>query len=577
MSAKAARGRGGPLRAIGVRRVRLGCGLVLFAYLLTHFTDHALGNISLAAMEAGLRFHIDLWQSQIGTLLLYSALAIHASLGLWALYERRDFRFTRPEATQLVFGLSIPLLLAAHVVSQRVGLELYGIERGYAQTLHTVWVDSPTRGALQAVALLVAWIHACIGLYYWLRLKPFFKTVAPVLLAGAVLLPTLALLGFYQSGRSVVALGEIPAWRSEHLTPRQLGTPEQNAALADLRDGFLYGWVATIVLTLFARGVRSVVERRRGVVRITYPDGRSVRVPLGMSVLEASWRFDIPHACVCGGRGRCSTCRVRVGGDPSALPPPSARELAVLERAGYGDDTAVRLACQLRPRADVFVVPLLPPHADVSHAFAKSRPHVGEERYVVSMFVDMRGSTTMAEGRMPFDTVFIVNRFIAAVSRAVIAAGGQPNQFLGDGLLALFGLAAEPATACRQALHAAALIASNLAQLNAQFVEELPEPIRFGIGIHGGEVIVGDVGYRDNVVFTALGDAVNVTARLQEMTKDLECEVVFSDEVRAAAGLGADAFPAAEVAIRGRVEPMLVRKAASAAMLATERGATIPG
>lgn len=170
---------------------------------------------------------------------------------------------------------------------------------------------------------------------------------------------------------------------------------------------------------------------------------------------------------------------------------------------------------------------------------------------------------------MPFDTVFIINRFIAAVSHAVIEAGGQPNQFLGDGLLALFGLAHPPAVACREALEAAVLIGTNVDQLNRQFAEDLTEPIRFGIGIHGGEVIVGDIGYRDNVVFTALGDAVNVTSRLQDLTKNLECEVVFSDEVRERAGIPPEALPSAEVAIRGRVEPMVVRTVTKAANLST--------
>ena len=118
----------------------------MFAYLLTHYTNHALGNISLSAMSAGLEYHVWLWHSTLGTLLLYTALAVHASLGLWALYERRHFRFRMSEAIQLIFGLSIPLLLAAHVVAERVGLELYGIERGYAQALHAFWVASPTRG-----------------------------------------------------------------------------------------------------------------------------------------------------------------------------------------------------------------------------------------------------------------------------------------------------------------------------------------------------------------------------------------------------------------------------------------------
>ena len=568
-TATTARSPGRLARAIGVRRIRLATGLVMFAYLLTHFTNHSLGNISLAALNAGLEYHVWLWQSWPGTLLLYTALAVHASLGLWALYQRRDFRFKPSEAIQLIFGLSIPLLLAQHVVAERLGLAIYGVERGYAQALYAFWVATPMRGVVQTIALLVAWTHACIGLYFWLRLKRWFPRTAPALFAAAILLPTLALLGYYQGGRAVIAFSAVPEWRADNLSPGQLGTPEQNAGLADIREKILYGWGVAIVLVLLARGVRSLAERRHGLIRITYPDGRSVRVPLGFSVLEASWRFNIAHACVCGGRGRCSTCRIRIVGDHTGLPEASPREIAVLERAGYGDDAAVRLACQLRPKTDVVVVPLLPPNADASYAVGNRRTHSGEERFVVSMFVDMRGSTKMAEGRMPFDTVFIINRFIGSVAQAVIEAGGEPNQFLGDGMLALFGLEAKPTTASRQALRAASLIAENVERLNQQFGEELSEPIRFGIGIHGGEVIVGDIGYREHVVFTALGDAVNVAARLQEMTKALDCEVVFSDEVRKSAGLPTDGMPIVEVPIRGRVEPLIVRTARAAVVLST--------
>jgi len=192
---------------------------------------------------------------------------------------------------------------------------------------------------------------------------------------------------------------------------------------------------------------------------------------------------------------------------------------------------------------------------------------IGQERYLVSLFVDMRGSTRLAEKRLPFDTVFIVNRFLGAVSQAVIESGGRPNQFVGDGMLALFGLATGRQRACRQALKAAALIAANVDELNKFLEHDLREPLRFGIGINGGEVIVGDIGYRDHMVFTALGDPVNVAARLQDMTKSLECEVVISDEVRATAGLDADALPQQEVAIRGRNEPMIVRTATDARIL----------
>jgi adenylate cyclase len=126
-------------------------------------------------------------------------------------------------------------------------------------------------------------------------------------------------------------------------------------------------------------------------------------------------------------------------------------------------------------------------------------------------------------------------------------------------MLALFGLNNSSEEACRGALRAAALIASNVAELNDFLSHDLREPIRFGIGIHGGEVIVGDIGYRDHMVFTALGDAVNVAARLQDMTKTLVCEVIVSEEVCASAHVAPDDPPRQEVTIRGRNEPMTVR------------------
>ena len=219
---------------------------------------------------------------------------------------------------------------------------------------------------------------------------------------------------------------------------------------------------------------------------ITYP-GRQVRVPKGMSVLEASLRYKVPHASVCGGRARCSTCRVRVVSDRFALPPPSGREAFVLKRVGVSSDPSIRLACQLRPQSDVSVIPILPPHIGADFVRNRQRVNIGEERYLVSMFVDMRGSTTLSEARLPFDIVFLINRFVDAVSRGITEAGGVPNQFVGDGVLALFGLKCGRESACRQALQAAALVASNVAHLNHQFATEVRDPIEYGIGVNAGE------------------------------------------------------------------------------------------
>jgi adenylate cyclase len=555
----------GLIRGVGVRQIRLVCGLVLFAYLVSHFLNHALGNISMDALAAGVHYHIALWQFLPVAILFYSAALLHTGLGVWALYERRQFRWRAIEPLQLALGLSIPALVITHIAGVRIGHALFGHEKLYPQVLFAYWIVWPFKMWLMYAVMLIAWFHGCIGLHFWLRMKAFYRRAAPFLLAAAVLVPTLAMLGLYQAGRNVVDNDSVE-WRAENLSPRQVGTPAQQAVLQDIEAWFLAGYLGLIVVVLLARGARTVAERRGGMISLSYGNGRTVRVPKGLSVLEASLRYKVPHASMCGGRARCSTCRIRVIGDCSKLPVPSPREAFVLNRVG-ATDPSIRLACQLRPETDLSFFQIFTPQAMSANTPTSQLHRIGQERYLVSMFVDMRGSTQLAEIQLPFDTVFVVNRFLGAVSQAVIECGGQPNQFIGDGELALFGLRSGPQTACRQALRAAAMIAANVEELNRFLGHDLREPIRFGIGIHGGEVIIGDIGYRDHMVFTALGDAVNVAARLQDMTKSLGCEVILSEEVRVTAGLSADALPERQIEIRGRTEPMIVRTVASAKTL----------
>jgi adenylate cyclase len=551
----------GSIRGISLRQVRLVSGMVLFAYLISHFLNHALGNISMEALARGVYIHTEFWQFPPVAFVFYTACLVHAGLGIWALYQRREFGWKAVEPLQLLLGLSIPLLVIAHIVGVRMGQTLFGHEKLYPQELYLFFVAAPSRLWQMLAVLVIAWVHGCIGLYFWLRMKPFFKRAAPFLLSAAVLIPTLAMLGIYQGGRSVMADYQDPDWRINNLTQRQLGSAAQQQVLERITGGMIIGYLGLLGLVLLARGVRAIHERRGGMISLSYGNGRTVRVPKGLSVLEASLRHNVPHASVCGGRARCSTCRIRIIGDCGDLPEPSQREAFVLGRVGTADPS-IRLACQLRPTTDLSFFQLFLPHTMSANSHASNPTGIGQERYLVSLFVDMRGSTQLAEKRLPFDTVFIVNRFLAAVSQAVLESGGRPNQFVGDGMLALFGLATGRQEACRQALRAAAMIAANVDELNQFLNHDLREPIRFGIGIHGGEVIVGDIGYRDHMVFTALGDAVNVAARLQDMTKSLACEAIISDEVRATAGLSAAALPAQEVTIRGRNEPMIVRTVA---------------
>ncbi len=552
--------RGGARRGMGrtaIHRLRLSTGLILLAYVTTHLVNHALGNVSLRAMADGLIVQRWIWQGVIGTAALYGALIVHFLLGLRALYERRDYGWRLSEALQLVLGLLVPFLLMNHIFVTRIALTQFDILKGYPQELTSFWVKSPHLGVQQVAVLIVAWAHACLGVYFWLRIKPVFTRIAPWLTAVAVLLPVLALLGFFEAGRQVLDLVHDPAWRAANLAAWQTGTAAQNAILLTERNAAILVVGGMIIATLLLRILRDLREARGGSIRVTYPQGRSVRVPIGFSVLQASLAARVPHASLCGGRARCSTCRIRVIAGSGRIPAPSAGERAVLERVGAGP--LVRLACQLRPEGDIRVVPLLPPHYSFEMMRRRSWPQSGEERFVVVLVADMRDSSRLAETRLPFDTVFVIDRFVNAVSTAVTEAGGRPNQFTGDGLLAVFGLNAPPAEACRQAVLAVALIGRSVAALNQVLAAEMGMPIRFGLGVHGSNAVVGEVGLADTRVFTTLGDAANGASRMERLCKDYGCEAVISDAVCEASGLALDALPRHEVALRGRAAALVIR------------------
>jgi adenylate cyclase len=305
------------------------------------------------------------------------------------------------------------------------------------------------------------------------------------------------------------------------------------------------------------RLARSVLDRRRGRVCVSYPDGQRQWIPLGFSVMEASMLAGIPHAGLCGARARCSLCRVRVLG-AAPMPAPDEPERRVLARL-FADPIHVRLACQLRPRSDVAVLPLVSPDAQMAFLHRRQQRAIPNEQFVAIMVVDMRGSTELAAARLPYDSVFILGRFVSSVSAAIVQAGGVPNQFLGDGVLAIFGLQCDPRSACRQAIAAIGQVAGNIRQLGALLVHELPGAIGFGIGVHCGRAVLGEIGFRDHVAFTALGDAPNVASRLEALTKELGCEAVVSEDVLRHATLPGVALESHVAHLRGRAEPVPVR------------------
>ena len=554
-----------------VRQIRLWAGLVLFTYLTTHFLNHSFGLIGVDAMQAGREWFVVLWRSRLGTLALYTAFTVHLLLAYWSLYRRRTLRMPAWEATQLTLGLTIPLLLVWHVVGTRLAHEIAGTQDSYPLVLLVLWTLDPIAGWRQAIVLVIAWLHGCVGLHFWLRLRPLYRRYAWLLYSGALLLPVLALLGFAQGGREISRRAEDPAYVAQVMAAARRPNAEQRLVLGRVSDSIFWGHLGMIALVLAARAIREHRRRRQG-ARITYPDGREVLVPVGFTILEASRFAGIPHASVCGGRGRCSTCRVRVIRGDEFLPPATVDELRVLGRVGA--PAHVRLACQVRPSRDVSVAPLVPagagPAAAVGGAAGDHRE--GEELTIAVLFADLRGFTRLAERKLPYDVVFILNRYFEAVGGAITDVGGIVNQFTGDGVMALFGVDVGPEEGCRQAVRAAAAMVARLRELSLTLADDLATPLRLGIGVHAGPAVVGRMGYATTTYLTAVGDTVHVAARLEALTKEYGAELVLSEEVATRAGLDVSDHARHELTVRNREAPLAILVAPSAARLAERLG-----
>jgi adenylate cyclase len=539
-----------------IRPVRLYCGLLLLAYLLTHFANHALGLVSLQAMEAGRIWFLALWRNPLSETALFGALIAHWLLGLWLIYQRRTLSMPVWEAIQIISGLTVPPLIVYHLVGTRVANAIYGSEDLYARVIMNLWVQDPWIGLLYAALLTIAWSHGCIGLHYWLRYRPWYRRVFPVLVAFFVLIPVIASLGIAEAAREVSHLARGPDFLPRLMVQARAPSAVEMATLRHLRDKLVAVTWGLLAVTLLARIGREQLSRRGVMIRVHYPDGRRVSVPKGWTVLEASRSAGIPHLSVCGGRGRCSTCRIRVEGDVELQPSPSPQELSVLQCISSAPN--VRLACQLRPSRDLIVTPLLPASAPVTAERASADVPGGRERNIAVLFADIRDFTKIAENKLPYDVVFLLNRYFEAVGSAVAEAGGIANQYTGDGVMALFGVNTNLETACRQAFLASSTMIRRVEVLSRELAGELQTPLRIGIGIHAGPVVVGEMGYGGTHYLTAVGDTVNTASRLEALTKQYGCELVVSELAMARAGLDHVNFRSHEITVRNREEPLAI-------------------
>jgi adenylate cyclase len=469
------------------------------------------------------------WQTRAGLIVLYSSFLVHGLLGLYALHRRRHLRIPPGEAWQLALGLTIPFLLITHAAGIRFGEFQYARESGYGPVLYKFWVASPDFALpWQLLLLVVAWIHGCIGLRSWLRTKRWYFRLTGLLTSLATLVPVLAILGVVNAGLNLRdAVLRDPSY-ADSFVPSSNSPDAQNAAFAvRVSKGMTALYLSLVIGTFGLRAARAWQAKRLHGIRISYPGGHVVSVSRGFSVLEASRWAGLAHASVCGGRGRCSTCKVRIVQGGQWLDAPGPVERLTLRRIAA--PPTVRLACQLRPSADLSVEPLIAPGTGATTVTRFDAAIAGgQELQIAAMFVDLRESTRLATGRLPFDALFLFDRYIQVVTGAIRRNKGHATSIAGDGVMSVFGVEGTAEAAARGALQAALEVWNGVDLLSRELAGELEAPLRIGIGIHLGTAVVGLVRTSETEALQFLGDTGNIAAKLEAKSKDLGCTVVVS-------------------------------------------------
>jgi len=288
-------------------------------------------------------------------------------LGLYAISARRSLAMSRTDVAQLILGLLTPPLLLNHVVATYMADQVTpDFDSAYGMMLAIYWKFSPAYAFQQLCVVVIVWVHGALGLYSWLVLKPVWRRIGGFVLPVLFAVPILALIGFAESGKEVLAkLAGDPAWQT-HLTDNIGKIVKFTSQLDAFQSRVLLVYGALLLAAVAVLAARMLRDRMRP-VRVAYDGGVSAQGRRGLSVLEISLLNDIPHAHVCSARGRCGTCRVHVDAGAQALSPRNDIENATLARVDAGE--SVRLACQARVLGDgVAVTRILPPYADASAA-----------------------------------------------------------------------------------------------------------------------------------------------------------------------------------------------------------------
>ena len=253
----------------------------------------------------------------------------------------------------------------------------------------------------------------------------------------------------------------------------------------------------------------------------------SITSPAGKTLLESALAAGVPLFNDCGGMARCTTCRVRVVDGTAPLRTTDEAEIA--RTLNWSDE--IRLACQLQPANDLRVERLMRQELQREKTAGTAMGERSEERHIAVLFCDVNGFTEFAAQRMPYDVVHVINRLFLRIGEAVLGNSGYIDKYLGDGLLALWGIeGGEPADLILGAVRSALLMQYTVRELSTHLSPHFGADLSIRVGIHFGPAIIGRIGHPARQQLTAIGDTVNVASRVESQNKELRTSLLITEE-----------------------------------------------
>jgi class 3 adenylate cyclase len=259
------------------------------------------------------------------------------------------------------------------------------------------------------------------------------------------------------------------------------------------------------------------------------PDNAQLSIEAGETILEASLRAGVPHAHACGGRARCSTCRIWILEGLQYCNERTEQERAIAGPLRFGPE--VRLACQTKVSGDLKLRRLVLDETDLEITSQLAKPRLGrcgETRTIAVLFCDIRDFTNISQQLSPYDLMFTLNRYFFHMADAIERNGGHIEKFIGDAIMAVFGID-DTSDMPLRAIKAAVDMLSAADRMKPYMKTMYDVDFEVGIGLHYGDAVIGTVSGGREERLTAIGETVNIASRIESANKEAGTRLLISE------------------------------------------------